>query len=152
MPLSQLASILLTAVGAAMLAAGPVMVVRGVLGRREIRAELAEQRITFPEKEGLPAGRPVTTGIQAKAFADVIKGNLAKATGGRAYSEISAEITAGNRDEALARLRQTAFTGETLRASLMSAYQAWLLTTLVTALGALLAALGAALVVLGQAL
>ncbi|WP_374985068.1 hypothetical protein [Streptomyces fradiae] len=152
------AAALLGAVGAALAAAGPVMVWRGRGGRREIRAELAAQRIAFPE-HGLPeglaahAGREVATGPDARAYAEYIKGNLARATGGRTYAEISAELHgAGGRDEKLAEVRQTAFMGESLRASLMSAYQAWHLTTLVTCLGAALTGLGAALVATADAL
>ncbi|WP_316761962.1 hypothetical protein [Streptomyces herbicida] len=146
------ADALLKAMGAAMLAAGPVMLWRSRSGRHEIRTELTAQKITFPER-GLPshlapfAGRPVETGPEARAFADMIKGNLARATNGRTYSEITAELHATGDDEKLATLRQTAFMGETLRASLMSAYQAWQLTSLVTGLGALLTGVGAALVV-----
>ncbi|UXY25558.1 hypothetical protein [Streptomyces sp. HUAS TT20] len=146
------ADALLKAMGAAMLAAGPVMLWRSRSGRNEIRNELTAQKIAFPE-QGLPAhlaafaGRPVETGPEARAFADMIKGNLAIATNGRTYSEISAELNAARDDEKLAKLRQTAFMGETLRASLMSAYQAWQITSLVTGLGALLTGVGAALVV-----
>ncbi|MCF3132325.1 hypothetical protein [Streptomyces olivochromogenes] len=146
------ADTLLKAMGAALLAAGPVMLWRSRSGRNEIRTELAAQKITFPER-GLPAhlapfaGRPLATGPEARAFADMIKGNLARATDGRTYSEITAELHAAGNDEKLAKLRQTAFMAETLRASLMSAYQAWQLTSLVTGLGALLTGLGAALVV-----
>ncbi|GAA2874732.1 hypothetical protein GCM10010517_35480 [Streptosporangium fragile] len=149
---------LLGAVGVAMLAAGPVMVVRGKEGRDEIRDELRRQTITFPDK-GLPAGltpyagRPVTTGPQARAYAQVIGDNVRQATGGRTYSEISAEfMAAGGEDENLAALRQTAFMGETLRASLMGSYQAWQLTSLVIGLGALLTGAGAAFVAAGAAL
>ncbi|GGZ05500.1 hypothetical protein [Streptomyces poonensis] len=145
-------------VGAALLAAGPVMLLRGRGGRKEIRTELAAQRITFPDG-GLPvelapfAGRTVETGPQARAYAELIKDHLAKTTGGRTYAEITDELhAADNDDEKLAQLRQTAFMGETLRGSLLSAYQAWELTTLVTGLGAVLTGLGAALVATGGAL
>lgn len=144
--------------GLALGAAGPVMLLRGRGGRTEIRAELAAQRITFPD-HGLPAhlarfaGRPVETGGEAHAYAELIKDHLAKATGGRTYAEITEELHAGGDDTGkLAELRQTAFMGETLRASLMSAYQAWHLTTLVTGLGALLTGTGAALVATANAL
>lgn len=50
------------------------------------------------------------------------------------------------------RLRQTAFMGEALRGSLLSAYQAWHLTTLVMALGGAVTGLGAALVATAEAL
>lgn len=146
------------AAGAALLAAGPVMLLRGGMGRKEIRAELAAQQVTFPER-GLPphlaryAGTKVETGIQAHAYAELIKDHLAKATGGRTYSEISAELIAsGNDDEKLEQLRQTAFMGETLRGSLLGAYQAWQITNLVNGLGGILTGLGAALAVTAKTL
>ncbi|GAA2263812.1 hypothetical protein GCM10010415_29310 [Streptomyces atrovirens] len=151
------ASTLLATVGTALAVAGPVMMLRGRSGRKEIRNELAAQKITFPE-HGLPAalasyaGRSVETGPDAHAYAEFIKGNLALATGGRTYAEITGELHAAGGDEKLAKLRQTAFMGQSLRASLMSAYQAWHLTTLVTGLGAALTGLGAALVATADAL
>lgn len=152
------AGALLTTVGIALGVAGPVMVLRGRSGRKEIRTELAAQKITFPER-GLPAelaahaGRRVETGPEAHAYAEFIKGNLAHATGGRTYAEISTALHAtGGEDEKLSELRWTAFMGQSLRASLMSAYQAWHLTTLVMALGAALTGLGAALVATADAL
>ncbi|MGW0060408.1 hypothetical protein ACWDTT_10820 [Streptosporangium sandarakinum] len=142
---------LLGAAGAAMTAAGPVMAARGWKARADIQAELREQSISFPGK-GLPAelaaheGKPVLTGPQARAYAQVIGHNVLTATGGRTYAEVSAELlAAGGDDERLAALRQTAFTGQMLRASLLNAYQAWQLSTLVTGLGALLTVTGAAL-------
>ncbi|MFG3437595.1 hypothetical protein ACGF0J_10165 [Nonomuraea sp. NPDC047897] len=133
--------------GAAMLVAGPVMVVRGRKGRAEIRAELRAQSITFPD--GGPvgdAGRAVLTGPEARRYAQVIEGNLRTATGGRTYAQVSADLmAAGGADEKLAALRRTAFTGQMLRASLLNAYLAWQVTTLVIGLGALLTGSGAAL-------
>ncbi|MFR0354258.1 hypothetical protein [Streptomyces sediminimaris] len=150
-------SALLGAAGAALLTAGPVMLLRGRSGRKEIRAELAAQRITFP-RHGLPArlahlaGAPVGTGPRAHAYAEMIKDHLAQATGGRTYAEITEELhAAGGDDEKLTQLRQTSFMGETLRGSLLSAYQAWQLTTLVTGLGAVLTGLGAVLVATADA-
>ncbi|MFE1311906.1 hypothetical protein [Streptomyces sp. NPDC058755] len=142
---------LLGTVGATLMVAGPVMLARGRQGRKEIRTELAAQKITFPD-HGLPAhlaafaGRSVETGPQAHAYADLIKDHVVQATGGRTYAEITEELFAAGDDEKLAQLRQTAFMGETLRGSLLSAYQAWHLTTLVTGLGGALTGLGAALV------
>lgn len=146
--------------GTALLAAGPVMLLRGAMGRKQIRTELAAQKITFPE-HGLPpqlasyAGRTVETGQTAYAYSELIKDHLNHATGGRTYSEISNELmagTAGEDEEKLTELRQTAFMGETLRGSLMSAYQAWHLTTLVMGLGGLLTGLGTALAGTARAL
>lgn len=145
------AVLLLGAAGAAMVAAGPVMATQGIKARAEIQAELREQSISFPDK-GLPAelaahhGCPVLTGPQARAYAQVIGHNVLTATGGRTYAQVSAELfAAGGDDEKLAGLRQTAFTGQMLRASLLNAYQAWQLSTLVIGLGVLLTVTGAAL-------
>ncbi|MBG0830120.1 hypothetical protein HS041_20350 [Planomonospora sp. ID67723] len=150
--------LLLGGVGVAMLTAGAVMTVRGLRGKEEIRDELIRQKITFPAK-GLPAehgryaGRRVENGTHARVFSEMISGNVRKATGGRSYSEISADLHAsGGKDEKLAELRQTAFMGETLRASLMSAYQAWQVTSLAVGLGAMLMGTGAALVAVGTVL
>ncbi|TMR96843.1 hypothetical protein [Nonomuraea basaltis] len=143
---------LLGGTGAVLMAAGPIMAARGIKARAEIQTELRGQSITFPDK-GLPndlaahQGRAVLTGSQARTFARVIGHNVLMATGGRTYGEISAELhAAGSDDEKLAGLQQTAFTGQMLRASLLNAYQAWQLTTLIIGLGALLTMTGAALI------
>lgn len=141
-----IASVLLTLAGAAMLIAGPIMIAMGVDGQSMIRDELSSQKISFtddraelPEDLRQYAGEQVTTGPQAKAYADLIKVHVSEATSGRTYSEVSGEWIAGGRKDAeLGQLRQTAFMGESLRGSLMSAYQAWQVTWLVIALGALL--------------
>lgn len=154
----RLATTLVGAVGVTTLAAGAVMVARGLRGRDEIRDELSQQRITFPEK-GLPeeltayAGCQVEDGVQARAFADMIGGNVRLATRGRTYSEVTAELhAAGGQDDALGALRQTAFMGETLRASLMTAYQAWQVTSLAVGLGTVLMGTGAAFVTVSAVL
>ncbi len=72
----------------------------------------------------------------------MVETHVKEATGGKTYSEVSAAwIAGGMKDATLAQQRQTAFMGESLRGSLMSAYQAWELTWLVIGLGALLFAL-----------
>ncbi|MFB4307422.1 hypothetical protein [Actinomadura sp. GTD37] len=148
----------LGAAGVAMLVAGPAMMARAAYGRREIRAELAAQEIAFPAErlpDGLAsfAGRRVETGRQARAYAALIKHNLTGATGGRSYARLGAEIAAAKADggsgERLAELQRTAFTGEMLRASLMSAYQAWQVTLLAGCLGGMATALGAGLLAAG---
>ncbi len=145
-------------VGCTLLAAGPVMVVCGRAGRKRLRAELESQRIHFPaSKHDLPeplrhlAGRRVRSGGDARAFSDLIKSHLNAATGGRTYAEISDEYAASDRgDQKLADLRQTAFMGESLRAGLMSAYQASNITLLVMGLGALTTGIGASLLTLSH--
>jgi hypothetical protein len=147
--LTRVTTALLLTVGAALLVAGVMMSVRAVEGRQRIRHELTGQRICFPDVEQLPAafaryaGRRVRTGGQARAFADLIGTHVAKATAGMTYAEITEELRAcGGADERLTKLRETAFMGQSLRASLLSAYQAWQITTLVVGLGGLLSAIG----------
>ncbi|GAB2947385.1 hypothetical protein GCM10027280_40130 [Micromonospora polyrhachis] len=141
--------ILLGVTGVLFFVAGPVMAVRGLIGRKAITQELVQQRIAFPAGGNLPAGLSryagvqVRTGEQAKAYSDLIGSHVAKATGGRTYAEISTELQAGGRtDEKLVRLREMAFMGQTLRGALLGAYQASQVTLLVIGLGALFTALG----------
>ncbi|WP_027346612.1 hypothetical protein [Hamadaea tsunoensis] len=149
---SSIAGLLLATAAAALVVAGPVMIYEGVHGQNQVRAELTAQKITFPAQgsESLPAnladyaGVTVTTGPQAKAYADMVETHVQASTGGKTYSEVSgAWIAGGMKDATLAQQRQTAFMGESLRASLMSAYQAWMLGYLAIGLGALLTFLSA---------
>jgi hypothetical protein len=138
--------------GVALIAAGPVMIYEGVHGQHEVTSQLSEQLIDFPAKgsPGLPAaqaayaGQQVTTGPQAKAYADMIETHIKEATGGKTYSQVSAAAMAAPTDTRLAGEKQTAFMGESLRGSLMGAYQAWEVTYLVTGLGVAFTGLGAA--------
>jgi hypothetical protein len=148
-------SALLAAVGIALLIAGPTLIWRGVAGRQQVQTELSNQRIEFPSGDALPAslmpyaGIRVRTGDQARAFADYIAGNVSKATAGRTYAQIVDELHAApHADERLARLRETAFMGQSLRGALLTAYQAWQVSMLVIGLGSLFAAVGLAFVML----
>jgi hypothetical protein len=72
------------------------------------------------------AGQQLTNGAQAQAYADhFIAVHLAKATGNRTYSELSAASMANPKDTQLAALVQTSFRGETLRSMLLNAYAFW---------------------------
>ncbi len=144
------ASILLALAAVALFVAGPIMIYRGVDGQNQVRDQLTAQKITFPAKgsSGLPknlqsyGGQQVTTGPQAKAYADMVEVHVLEATGGKTYSQVSsAYLASGSKDATLGAQRQTAFMGESLRGTLMSAYQAWELTWLVIGLGALFFAL-----------
>jgi hypothetical protein len=146
-----IAGILLALAALALFVAGPIMIYEGVHGQNQVRDELTAQKIVFPAKgsSSLPAslaayaGQTVTTGPQAKAYADMVEVHVKEATGGKTYSEVSAAyIASGSKDATLAAQRQTAFMGESLRGSLMGAYQAWQVTWLVIGLGALFVGLG----------
>lgn len=150
----KLASGIAYTAGAALIAAGPVMIYEGVHGRHQVTDQLSAQLISFPAKgsPGLPAaqaghaGQQVTTGPRAKAYADMIETHIKEATGGKTYSQVSAAAMAAPNDAKLAGLKQTAFMGESLRGSLMGAYQAWEVAYLVTGLGVAFTGLGAATV------
>jgi hypothetical protein len=146
-----IAGILLALAALALFVAGPIMIYQGVHGQDQVRTELTNQKIFFPAKgsPSLPAnlaayaGQQVTTGAQAKAYADMVEVHVKAATGGKTYAEVSAAYQAsGGKDTTLAAQRQTAFMGESLRGSLMGAYQAWQVTWLVIGLGAMFIGLG----------
>lgn len=148
---STVAGILLALAAVALFVAGPIMVYKGFDGQSQIRQQLTAQKIVFPAKgsEGLPknmqsyGGTTVTTGPEAKVYSDMVEIHVLGATGGKTYSEVSnAWIAGGMKDATLGQQRQTAFMGESLRASLLSAYQAWELSWLVVGLGALFFGLG----------
>jgi hypothetical protein len=147
-----LAAGIATLTGVALVAAGPVMIYEGAHGRHEVTGQLSEQLISFPARgsAGLPAaqaayaGQQVTTGPQAKAYADMIETHVKEATGGKTYAQVSAAAMAAPADTRLAGQKQTAFMGESLRGSLMGAYQAWEVTYLVTGLGVAFLGIGAA--------
>jgi hypothetical protein len=150
---------LIAITGLAMLVAGPIMIGVGFSGQSQVTQQLTAQQIAFPAdaKSGLPAaeagyaGRQVTTGPQAEAFSNMIETHIKEATGGLTYSQVSAKYMAATADTStpaatLATLsgeRQTAFMGESLRGSLLSAYQAWEVTYLVIGLGVAFTGIGA---------
>lgn len=125
------------------LLAAAVLLVAGVLltwahsfVNHEVTTQLTAQKIFFPEqgdpqltsKEigpfiGKYAGQQLTTGEQAKAFADhYIAVHLQESGGGKTYSQLSTESRANPDDAEKAAAVQTAFRGETLRGLLLNAY------------------------------
>jgi hypothetical protein len=102
----------------------------------EVSTQLSQQQITFPaagsEQLSDPAvapfltkyaGQQLTTGEQAKAYADhYIAVHLKAIGGGKTYSQLSTESLANPDDAALAGKVQTVFRGETLRGLLLDAY------------------------------
>jgi hypothetical protein len=101
----------------------------------QVHNQLAREQIFFPAK-GSPAldpkefpglqqyaGQQVTTGPQAKAYADeFIWAHMMTASGGATYAQVSAKAMANPADTKLAGLKTTLFQGDMLRASLLSAY------------------------------
>jgi hypothetical protein len=137
----------------------------------EVTSQLTEQHITMPTTDtglsALPksdqaalskyAGQKMTTGPQAKAYADhFIKVHLAEASGGKAYSEVSGQYIAQCSDPKaattkactdLASLRQTMFMGSTLRGLLLYGYAFATMGT-IAGYGAIVCFVGAAVLLL----
>jgi hypothetical protein len=102
----------------------------------QVTTQLSAQKIYFPpkgddalaSKEIGPylnqyAGQQLTTGAQAKAYADhFINVHLQEMTGGQTYAQLSAKSMANPDDQKLAGLVSTVFKGETLRGLLLNAY------------------------------
>lgn len=107
----------------------------------QVHSQLAMQKITMPDKGSLEtkaqhdaldkyAGQQMTTGPQAKAFADhYILVHMNAAGGGKTYEEVSGEFLAltdaqkaSPEGQQMAQLRQTLFMGNTLRGLLLDAY------------------------------
>ena len=136
----------LVSVGGLVLAG--VLLVAGVLllwghsyANSQVTAQLSAQKIVFPAKaspefKALPAadqaamgayaGQAMTTGAQAKAYADhFIAVHLAEMGQGKTYAQLSAASLAQPKNTALAGLVQTVFRGTTLRSMLLEAYGFW---------------------------
>lgn len=107
-----------------------------------VHDQLAAQKITMPAAAALTtqemkdalgeySGQQMTTGAQAKAYADhYILVHMNEASGGQSYSEVSGAYMKASNDPAadpeqvakLADLRQTLFMGSTLRGLLLYGY------------------------------
>ena len=101
----------------------------------QVHQQLVAQKIFFPPKgEAINdpaikpyltqyAGQQLTTGPQAKAYADhFIAVHIKEMSGGKSYSELSTASRADPTNTELAGLVNTVFKGETLRGLLLNAY------------------------------
>lgn len=133
--------------------AGGVMLQKGFEAHNEVSQQLAQEHITFPKagSEGITAlpaadaaviakyaGQNLTTGEQAKAYADnFIYVHMMKSTGGKSYAQMEKTDPA----------RGTALTGDTLRGMLLNAYAFWKVGTYALLAGYVLLGLGALVLV-----
>jgi hypothetical protein len=124
----------------------------------QVTTQLSAQKIVFPTKsnpefKALPpadaaamgqyAGQQMTTGAQAKVYADnFIAFHLSKMGG--TYSELSAKSLAQPNNTKLAALVETVFKGTTLRGMLLNAYAFWQIGQIML-IAAIVAFIGAAL-------
>jgi hypothetical protein len=77
------------------------------------------------------AGQTLSTGPQAKVYADeYIPNRLKAAGGGQSYAQLSSKAEADPSNATLAKTVQTMFQGETLRGLLFNAYAFWTLGTI----------------------
>jgi len=110
-----------------------------------VQNQLAAQQIYFPSQAAFAhpvaggeitpnmipsvsqyAGQQLLTGQQAEAYADhFIAQHITDMTGGKTYSQLSAESMAQPNNTKLAGLVATVFKGETLRSMLLNAYGWW---------------------------
>ena len=120
---------------AVLLVAGGLLSFAHTFVSDQVREQLVAQKIFFPPKgEAIAdpaikpylsqyAGQQLTTGPQAKAYADhFIAVHIKEMSGDRSYSELSAASRAAPNDTELAGLVNTVFKGETLRGLLLNAY------------------------------
>jgi hypothetical protein len=127
----------------------------------QVSTQLSSQQIFFPDKgsDALNdpavkpyltqyAGQQLTTGPQARAYADhFIAVHLEEMTGGQTYAQLSAKAMANPDDQKLAGLVATVFKGETLRGLLLNAYAFGQMGT-IALYGAIASFIGAAVMLL----
>ena len=127
---------------AVLVVAGGLLMYASSFVANNVHEQLSQQNITMPAAAALEtqaqkdallqyAGQTMTTGDQAKAFADhYILVHMNAASNNRTYEEVSGEFLKlskdPNADQAkvaeLGQLRQTLFMGNTLRGLLLNAY------------------------------
>ncbi len=128
-------------VAAVLLVAGGLLVWAASFANSNVHDQLAAQKITMPVAAALTtpdmkthltqyAGQPLTTGEQAKAYADYyIQAHMNEQADGKTYSQVSGEYIAASKadptaesTQQLGQLRQSLFMGTTLRGMLLNAY------------------------------
>jgi hypothetical protein len=128
-------------VAAVLLVAGGLLMWAASFANTNVHDQLAAQQITMPAEESLTtpemkanlaqyAGEQMTTGAQAKAYADYyILVHMNESSDGRTYSQVSGEYMqamqedpASEATQELGQLRQSLFMGSTLRGLLLNAY------------------------------
>ena len=131
--------------GIVLLAVGGLLLWGSAYVHNTVQGQLAAQQITFPPAAAFAhpqaggeitpsmipavsqyAGQQLLTGQQAEAYADhFIAVHVANMTGGKTYSQLSAQAMAQPDNAKLAGLVSTVFKGETLRSMLLNAYGWW---------------------------
>ncbi|MBO0803287.1 MAG: hypothetical protein J2P25_09480 [Nocardiopsaceae bacterium] len=133
------------ALGAVLLIAGGLLIWGSAYVHNTVHNQLAAQQVYFPPKTAFAhpkaggeitpnmipsvsqyAGQQLLTGQQAEAYADhFIAQHVTEMTGGKTYSQLSAQALAQPNNAKLTSLVDTVFRGETLRSILLNAYGWW---------------------------
>lgn len=155
------------AVAAVLLVAGGLLTWASGFISDNVSQQLRDQHITMPAGPALDnpdikpylekyAGQPLTTGEQAKAYADhYILVHMNAQSAGKTYSEVSGEYMKLRADKTadaakvaeLGELRQSLFMGNTLRGLLLNAYAFGMMAT-VAGFAAIVSFIGAAVMLL----
>ncbi|MDO4666151.1 MAG: hypothetical protein Q4A71_08170 [Actinomycetaceae bacterium] len=125
---------------------GIVLPIAGIFAHSQVSDLLSAQRITMPEGPALQspeqkaalekyAGQTLTTGPQARAFAEhYIAAHLEHMSKGKTFSEVSGEFMKLSKSDPtnpkvaeLGKMRETLFMGNSLRGMLNNAYAFWTL-------------------------
>jgi hypothetical protein len=133
--------VIVFAFGVSFIAAGVYGTRRGLFAKKEIREELAAEKIVTAPDARIPA-QPVMCARTAKAQADVIRLHALQATGGKTFAELD------GRDPK----REVAFQGAALRTGLLSAVMAFNVADLVIGLSLFSIAVGFVLTLTAPAL
>jgi hypothetical protein len=152
-------------IAAVLLAAGGLLLWGHSFVDNQVSTQLSAQKIVFPtranaEFKALPpadaaamgqyAGQQMTTGAQAKVYADnFIAFHLSKMGG--TYSQLSAQSIAQPNNAKLSALVETVFKGTTLRGMLLNAYAFWQMGV-IALWGAIVSFIGAGILLILSAL
>ena len=157
-------------VAAILVIAGSLLVWGHSFANDNVRTQLTQQKIFFPDKDGIAAqknaeitkyvtpyaGQQVVNGKQAQVFANhYIQVHLRETADGKTYSEVSSEWRAMDPKDpnyaAVGEQRQTLFMGETLRGLLLNAYAFWKIGQ-IAAIASIVSFVGAGVMLLLSAL
>jgi hypothetical protein len=144
-------------IAAVLVAAGGLLTWAHTFVSDQVTTQLSAQQIYFPPKGEATAnpkigpyinqyaGQQLTTGTQAKAYADhFIAVHIEEMTGGQTYAQLSSKAMANPDDQKLAGLVATVFKGETLRGLLLNSYAFWQMGQ-IALIGAIASFIGAGL-------
>ena len=135
-----------------LLVAGGLLTWASTFAQGQVHDQLAAQKITMPSGKALEdpqikpylekyAGQEMTTGDQAKAFADhYILVHMNEASGGKTYAELDREDP----------VRDVVMNGSFLRASLFTSVVSFGIAAMAMGLGIVFVLVGAALRVVGR--